>query len=110
MKFSGNLIEMFNLYTVPLMFLSIFILDRGEQYENPFFDEELMESGMLYHMETPPYLLFIRISSVYPYVKYEEQWTDINDYHLLILNTLKPNFTNFKKTERAACQTGILSK
>lgn len=89
MKFSGNLIEMFNLYTIPLMFLSIFILDRGEQYENPFFDEELMESDMLYHMETPPYLLFISISSVYPYVKYEEQSADINDYHLLILNTLK---------------------
>lgn len=97
MKFSGNLIKMFNLYTVPLMFLSIFILDRGEQYENPFFDEKLMESGMLYHLEMPPYLLFISISGVYPYVKYEEQSADINDYCLLILNTLKSKIEKEKR-------------
>lgn len=54
-----------------------------------FLMKDLGESGMLYHMETPPYLLFTSISSVCPYVKYEEQSADINDYCLLILNTLK---------------------
>lgn len=52
---------------------------------------------MLYHMETPPYLLFTSISGAYPYVKYEEQLADINDYHLLILNTLKSKIEKEKR-------------
>lgn len=58
-----------------------------------------MESGMLYHMETPPYLLFTSISGVCPYVKYEEQSADINDYCLLILNTLKSKIERKKKNQ-----------
>lgn len=54
---------------------------------------------MLYHMETPPYLLFTSISGVCPYVKYEEQSADINDYCLLILNTLKSKIERKKKNQ-----------
>lgn len=51
-----------------------------------YFDTEgLIESHELYENEQATYSLFSSISSVYPFVKYEEELAEINDYCCFIL-------------------------
>lgn len=51
-----------------------------------YFDKEgLYESPEIYKDKQIPYLLFSSISTVYPFVKFEEELAEINDYCLFIL-------------------------
>ncbi len=56
-----------------------------------YFDTEgLIESNRLYfEEEEAPYSLFSSVSSVYPFVKYEEELAEINDYCCFILCQLE---------------------
>lgn len=51
-----------------------------------YFDKEgLVESQELYEDKELPYSLFSSISTVYPFVKYEEELVGLNDYCFFIL-------------------------
>lgn len=52
--------------------------------------EQLAESDSYEHYDgTAGYLLYTTKSSIYPFVKYEEQLAEINDYCIYLLNCLK---------------------
>lgn len=51
-----------------------------------YFDKEgLYESPEFYKDKQIPYLLFSSISTVYPFVEFEEELAEINDYSLFVL-------------------------
>lgn len=55
-----------------------------------YFEKEgLIESQEFYERDNPSYCLFSSISSVYPFVKFEEELADINDYCFFILCKLQ---------------------
>lgn len=57
---------------------------------NVYFDREgLVDSREFYEDKELPYALFSSISSVYPFVKFEEELAEINDYCLFILCRLE---------------------
>lgn len=59
--------------------------------------EGLFESDSLEHCEgTAGYLLFITESAIYPFVKFEEQLAEINDYCFYLLTCLKGKVTEFE--------------
>ncbi len=57
---------------------------------NVYFDREgLVDSREFYEDKELPYALFSSISSVYPFVKFEEELAEINDYCVFILSQLE---------------------
>ena len=55
-----------------------------------YFDKEgLVQSQELYEDVDWPYSLFCSASSVYPFVKYEEELEEINDYCVFVLCRLE---------------------
>ena len=55
-----------------------------------YFDKEgLIESLEFYRDNNARYFLFFSVSSVYPFVKYEEELAEINDYCLFVLCQLE---------------------
>lgn len=57
---------------------------------NIYFDREgLVDSREFYEEKELPYTLFASISSVYPFVKFEEELVEINDYCLFLLRCLE---------------------
>lgn len=52
--------------------------------------ERLVESDSIEHFEgSAGYLLFTAQSSIFPFVKFESQLSEINDYCLYLLTCLK---------------------
>lgn len=57
---------------------------------NVYFDREgLVDSREFYEDKELPYALFSSMSSVYPFVKFEEELAEINDYCLFLLCRLE---------------------
>ena len=59
--------------------------------------ERLVESDSVEHCEgTAGYLLFTTESAIFPFVKFEEQLSEINDYCLYLLTCLKAKVKEFE--------------
>ena len=59
--------------------------------------ERLAESDSIEHYEgTAGYLLFTTQSAIFPFVKFEEQLSEINDYCLYLLTCLKAKVKEFE--------------
>lgn len=65
-------------------------VERKREAMKVYFDKEgLVESYEFYDDKELPYCLFSSISSVYPFVKFETELAEINDYCLFILCRLE---------------------
>lgn len=67
-----------------------FALHQKGKAMKVYFDKEgLIESLEFYRDNNARYFLFFSVSSVYPFVKYEEELAEINDYCLFVLCQLE---------------------